>query len=360
MLSVIIFLFVLGLLIIVHEFGHFIVAKKSGVKVEKFSLGFGPKLFFWKRKDTEYKLSAIPLGGYVKLAGDNLEEFKSKPDDFLSKSLFIRFKVIFAGSLMNYIMGILCLWLIFFVGYPSLTAKVGALLDDYGAKGAGIQVGDQIIRVDDKSVFNWEDLQKAILNRKAKSQVEVLALRDGKEYKVSVEIKEKSFTDIIGRERSVGLIGITPSDEIMKVRHGFIQSFFLSIEKAVQLTIFTYQALWNMVTGKLSFKESMTGPLGMFYITSKAFSVGWVALIHFIAILNINLAIFNLLPLPALDGGHIVLLGLERLRGKYLSLKAERIFSQLGFSLIIFLAVFVFYNDLIRFGVIEKVSKWFR
>ncbi len=357
MITTLIFLLILGVLITVHEFGHFIVAKKLGVRVEKFSFGFGRRLLVKKKNDTEYSISLIPLGGYVKLAGDSLEEFKNNPDEYLSKTPSQRALIIFFGPLLNYILGFLCFWLIFFIGYPTLTTKVGGLIEGFGAKDAGIQVGDKIIAVDGKRVVFWEDLQKAIQAEKAATKVLLSVLRDNKEYTIEVKIKEKKLDDALGQTHNVGLIGITPKDEIVKVKHGFLESFILGINKTLDFTILTYKALWRMITGKLSIRESITGPLGIFYITSKAASAGMIAVLHLVAVLSVSLCIFNLLPLPVLDGGHIVLLAIEKIRGKQLSVKAERVITHIGFTLIVSLAIFATYNDLLRiFG--DKLSKF--
>ncbi|MFA5356693.1 MAG: RIP metalloprotease RseP [Candidatus Omnitrophota bacterium] len=348
MITMFIFLLILGVLITVHEFGHFIAAKKLGVRVEKFSFGFGRRLFGRKKGDTEYTVNLIPLGGYVKMSGDSAEDFHNKPYEYLSKKPLERALIIFLGPLLNYVLGFLFFWLIFFSGYPTLTAKVGGLLDGYGAKDAGVQVGDQIIAVDGKRVSYWEDLQAAIQARKDAGKVEVQLLRGDKEHTLAVLIKEKSMDDVLGAKHNVGLIGITPEDEIVNIRHGFFKSFVLGARKTIGLTAMTYKALWRMVTGKLSMSESITGPLGIFYITSKAASVGIIALMHLVAVLSVSLCIFNLLPLPVLDGGHIVLLALEKFRGRQLGVKAERVITQIGFSLIVTLAVFATYNDIIR------------
>ena len=358
MISLITFLLVLGILIIVHEFGHFIAAKRIKVKVEKFSLGFGPALLKKKKGDTEYSLSLIPLGGYVKLAGDNLEEHKGSPEEYLSRSPFQRAQIIFFGPLLNYLLGILFFWLIFFAGYPTLTAKVGTLIDGFGAKDAGVEAGDKIVSVDNKKVDTWDDLQKIIQGKQLNSVAKLNVLRDGKEYALDVKIKERQGNDLLGQKRKVGVIGITPADEIINVRHGFIESFALSIDRTVQLTGMTYKALWRMVTGKLSMRESVTGPLGIFYITSKAAHHGIIAVMNLIALLSISLSIFNLLPLPILDGGHILLLGIEKIRGKALGLKAEHVITQVGMALIITLAVFVTYNDVLNFFG-DKIFKLF-
>ncbi|MFH1354585.1 MAG: RIP metalloprotease RseP [Candidatus Omnitrophota bacterium] len=346
-MSLLIFLLVLGILIAVHEFGHFIAAKKVGVKVEKFSLGFGPRIFKKKKNHTEYTINAIPLGGYVKLAGDSLEEYKGKSDEYFSKTPGQRFQIVFFGPMLNYIMGFLVLWFIFFIGYPTFTTKIGGLLEDYGAKEAGLQIEDRILAVDGKEVYYWEDLQEIILNNKSES-VNLSILRDKQELEVDVVIRKKELEDPLGSRLSVGLLGIEPFDEFVSIRHGFFKSFLLAVNKTWAFTEITYRGLWRMITGRLSFKDSVAGPLRIFKITSDAASMGIIALMHLIAILNISLAIFNLLPIPVLDGGHILLLGIERLRGKALSIKAERIVTQVGMTAILSLIIFVTYNDFVK------------
>ena len=357
-MTLIIFLFILGILILAHEFGHFIMAKNTGVKVEKFSLGFGPRIFSRKKNGTEYTLSAIPLGGYVKLAGDNLEEYKGGPDEYFSQSISARAKIIFCGPLLNYILGFLFFWLIFFLGYPTLTNKVGGLIDGFGAQKSGVQVADRIIAVDGKPTAFWEDLQEAIQSKKNASSVKLSLLRNNQPLELEVIIREKQLDDALGQKRNVGLIGIIPSDDIVTVKHGFFQSFFLGAGKTLDLTLLTYKALWRLISGNLSMRESITGPLGIFYITSKAASLGIIALMHLVAVLSISLAIFNLLPLPILDGGHILFLLMEKVRGKTLSQKAERVVTQIGLTVIFSLAILVTYNDLMRlFG--DKIAKLF-
>lgn len=358
MISFLVFIFILGVLIIVHEFGHFAAAKKLKVKVEKFSLGFGPEVLSKKKNETQYSLSAIPLGGYVKMAGDNLEEYKGSPDEYLSRPPCQRAAIVFCGPFVNYSLGVLCFWFIFFAGYPTLTTKVGGLIDGLGAKEAGIEAGDRIIAVDDKKVEVWEELQEVIQSKKNTKQVKISLLRNNELLNLEVSIKQKSLDDLLGQKRSVGLIGITPQDETIKIRHGFLKSFILGVNKAWDLTVLTYKALWRMIWGKLSFRQSMTGPLGIFYITSQATHLGVLAVLQLVAVLNISLAIFNLLPLPVLDGGHILLLLVEKARGKALSLKTEQVVTRLGLSVIICLAIFVTYNDILRFFG-DKIAKVF-
>jgi regulator of sigma E protease len=359
MLTFILFLLILGLLIIVHEFGHFIMAVRLKVKVEKFSLGFGPVLFSKKNGDTEYNINAVPLGGFVKLAGDNLEEYKGNSDEYYSKTPKQRAAIIFFGPFLNYLLGLLCFWLIFFVGYPTLTAKVGGLIDGFGAKDAGLKVGDKIVAIDGKKIDFWEELQQIVQAKKANEIVKLSVLRDNKEYAIDVKIKEKQLDNQLGQKNNIGLIGITPYDEIVKVKHGLFHSFILAINKTKDLTTMTYKAIWRMLTGKLAFRDSVTGPLGIFFITSKVKSLGIIAILHLVAVLSVSLAIFNLLPMPVLDGGHILFLAIEKIRGRPLSLKTERIVSQIGFTIIISLALIVTYNDLIRFFG-DKIAKIFK
>jgi regulator of sigma E protease len=335
------------------------MAKKSGVRVEEFSLGFGPKLFKKKSGDTEYSVAAVPLGGFVKMAGDNIEEYTGKSDEYLSKKPGQRFNIIFFGPLLNYILGFVCFWLIFFAGYPTLTTKVGGLIDGYGAEKAGIQVGDVITAIDGKKIQYFEDLQKEIHSKKEAATVELSVKRGAQELQIPVNIREKKLDDALGQKKNVGMIGITPYDEVIIVKHGIFESLILGAVKTVDLTAMTYKGLWLMVTGQLDMRESVTGPLGIFYITSKAARLGAIAVLHLMAVLSVSLAIFNLLPLPVLDGGHLFLLALEKIRGKGLSIKIERVITQVGVSLIITLALFVTYNDIVRiFG--EKISKFFK
>ena len=359
MFSLFVFLLILSVLIVVHEFGHFIIAKKMGVRVEQFSLGFGKVLFRKIKAGTEYSVGAIPLGGFVKLAGDNPAEYKGKPDEYFSKAPGKRFWIIFFGPLLNYCLGILLFWMICFFGYPTLTTKVGGLIDGFGAKVAGLEVGDKITSIDGEKTENWEDLQKIIYFKKEAASVNVSFLRGDKELSANVKLKEEVLEDRTGQKRSLRLLGITPFDEIIKVRHGFLESFGLGLNKSWDLTLMTYKALAHLVTGRLSMRESMTGPLGIFFITSKAAQLGVIAVLHLMAVLSLSLAIFNLLPLPILDGGHIAFLALEKIRGRPLSIKSEDIVNKIGLSFIMFLVIFVTYNDIVRnFG--EKISKLFR
>lgn len=360
MLSLIAFLAVLSVLVLVHEFGHFIAAKRTGVRVEKFSFGFGPKLAGIKKGDTEYLISLIPLGGYVKMAGDDpSEELKHKPWEFLSRSILDRFNIIFAGPALNYILAFMIFSVIFMFGSPTMTTEVGGLLKDYPAQKAGILAGDKIKSVDGVPVKHWEDMTEMI-HKHAAGRIVLSLERAGKPIEMELEPVVRETKDIFGGKTRIALIGISPSQSIESVRYGFLESMWMGARKLVQLTAITYRALWSMVIGQLSVKESMTGPIGIFMITGQAAKLGFIYILHLMAILSASLAIFNLLPLPILDGGHIIFLALEKLRGRPLSLKAQEAVANVGITFLILLTVFIFYNDIMKFGIVDKVTGIFK
>ncbi|MCM8791543.1 MAG: M50 family metallopeptidase [Candidatus Omnitrophica bacterium] len=360
MISFLIFIFIVGIVIIIHEFGHFIMAKKNKVKVEKFSIGFGPKIFSKKIKDTEYVLAAIPFGGYVKLAGDSLLEYTGKVDEYFSKSCLERAQIIVSGPLLNYLAAFICFWLVFYIGYPMMGTKIAEVIPGYGASQVGILPQDKIVAIDGKTVQYWEQLQQEVYTKKEGQTVELKVLRQGQIHTFNVIVKEKEMMDRWGNKKRVGIIGIIPAEEIKFVKHSLTSSFIRGTKMTIDLTIIIYGVVLRIISGKISLRESITGPLGMFYLTKEATRLGLAVLLHLVAVLNISLAVFNLLPLPVLDGFHLFLLGIEKARGKPLSYKIEMIVNQIGFAFIIMLAIVVFYNDLVRFGIWEKITQLLR
>ena len=360
MLSLIYFIIVLSVLVMVHEFGHFIVARRLGVQVEKFSFGFGPKIFSVKKGETEYLVSAVPLGGYVKMAGDEPgENITGQKWEFLSRSVADRFKIIFAGPLLNYILAFLIFSVIFMFGSPTLTTEVGNLLKGYPAESQGIMVGDKILSIDGKAVKYWEDVTEIIHKHTGGAMVLSIS-RGGKVLDKPITPMVRRTKDIFGKEVSIALIGIAPSQKIESVRYGPLMSLRMGFKKLAQLTGMTYKALWSIVIGRLSLKESMTGPIGIFIITGQAAKLGFIYILQLMGLLSASLAIFNVLPLPVLDGGHIIFLIIERFRGKPISLKAQEAAANIGVSLLILLTIFVFYNDIMKFGIFDKIIKLFK
>lgn len=359
-LSLIYFLAVLSVLVMVHEAGHFFAAKRLGIRIEKFSFGFGPRIFSIKRGDTEYLLSAIPLGGYVKMGGDEPgEKLSNEQWEFLSRGVFDRFKVIFAGPLLNYLLAFLIFSVIFMFGSPTMTTEVGGLLKDYPAQKSGVLVGDKVLAIDGKTVNYWEDMTEAI-HKHAESPVTLTISRKGRLINIDVDPIVRKSKDIFGAPVQAALVGISPSQKIEKIKYPPAKAFMMGGRKLMDLTWITYKALWSMATGRLSLKESLTGPIGIYMITGQAAKLGLVYIFHLMAVLSASLAIFNLLPLPVLDGGHIIFLALEKIRGRPLSMKAQENIANVGVALLILLTVFIFYNDLAKFGIFGKVLGAFK
>jgi len=349
----IIFLVILSVLILVHELGHYLWAKYLKIRVEKFSLGFGPRLLSKKIGETEYMLCAIPFGGFIKMAGDSYEDAKGKSDEFLARSPGQRAGVIFAGPFFNYVLAFLCLWMVFYLGYPRTTTKIGELIAKMPAEAAHLKVGDKILEVDGIPVKYWEDLTKTIRSKKGKTlNLKFERGEEKLETKLTPEFKE--VETLFGKKIEVSLIGIRPSSDYVLVRYGFWTALVKGTQNLLEMTKMTILAITYIIFGTMSFRESVTGPLGIFFITSGAAKMGFSAVLHVVGILSMSLAVFNLLPLPILDGGHIFFAGLEKLRKKPLKQKTEEIINNIGLSFLIILAVFIFCNDLIRYGYWDK------
>lgn len=350
---------VLGILVIVHEFGHFFAAKSLGVRVEKFSIGFGPKVASIKRDDTEYLISAIPLGGYVKMGGDEPgEKITGQKWEFLSRPIFDRFRIILAGPLLNYAFAFILLSVVFMVGTPVTTTEVGIVMDGYPAKSAGLLSGDKIVAVDGKAI-SYGDALVAVINKHTKGPISLTVERRGKIFVQEITpVVEKHRVGLGGKEVEIARIGIQPAQKIVKGGYGFFGSMYMGAQSLWQITALTYKALWGMLIGKLSVKE-MSGPVGIFVITAQAAKMGGIYLLNLMAILSASLAIFNLLPLPILDGGHLLFLAIEKARGKPLSMKAQEVIANVGVALLILFTIFVFYNDIIKFGIADKIAKLF-
>ncbi len=356
MLSTLISVLFLGFLVIVHEFGHFLVARWAGVRVLRFSVGFGPRLLTWKWRQTEYAVSAIPLGGYVKMAGEQRAEGTGKPWEYYTKPVGTRAAIIFAGPFVNYLVAFLSLWLVFVIGYPELLPDVGKVLDDMPAKAAGLQVGDRIRSIDGRAVRTWDDLTRIIYESAGRPLV-LRIERGGEASDVPVTPQAKEITDPFGRRRTIGLIGVAPSGAFEPFRVGPADAFGRALRQQGEATVQTLTALWSMATGRLALRDSVTGPIGLIYLTSEAMRMGWAPLLFLISLLSLSLAIFNLLPIPILDGGHLLFLGLEKLLGRPVSLTVQERSAQVSFVLLIALILVICVNDLNRFGLLKKAAE---
>jgi len=355
-MTLIVFLVVINILIFVHEFGHFIAARRLGIKVEKFSLGFGKKLFGFKYKDIDFYFCLIPFGGYVKLAGDTREEFKNQSWEYLSKNPKDRAKVIFAGPLFNYILAFLFLWLVFCVGYPRMSPVVGDLVKDMPAKKAGIMKGDLISEINGVKIKYWPDVLENIRNAKSQPPFRITVERNKELLTFEINPIIKTQKDYFGKEHKINLIGIIPQGEIVYEKYNFFVAFEKSLFHLLEMTWVTLKSIFYLLIGYISFKEAVVGPVGIYEMTNAAVHYGVNAILHMIAMLSLALAIFNVLPIPVLDGGHLMFLAIESIRRRPLSAKTEQKIADIGFGFIIILAVFIFFNDLIKFGYLEKLN----
>jgi len=254
MSSALVFIFVLSVLVVVHEFGHLIVAKWTGVRVEKFSIGFGPVIFGRKFGETEFCVSLLPLGGFVKLAGESPEEVKGEPWEFNSKALWQKLLIVLAGPVMNAVLAFVIFWAIFIVGQPTLTTKIGRVLEGTPAQQAGLREGDRVLAVNGATVRLWEEVLAAVHG--GGDKIVFTIERDGGTREIPVAPRFQEGRSLAGRKTSVGFVGVAPSNEMAYVKSGFFKAMVLAAERVWMMTAMIFYSLGLMVTGALSFKDS--------------------------------------------------------------------------------------------------------
>jgi len=338
---------VLGLLIFVHELGHFLVAKRAGVSVLKFSLGFGPKIAGFTRGGTEYLLSAIPLGGYVKMLGeDPKEEVADKERSFSAKSVGWRSLIILAGPGSNFLLAIAIFWVVFMVGVPTLATKVGDVMPGFPAQDAGLQKGDRIVAIDGRPIEKWEELATQIHKSPGRG-VRLTVDRAGQKFDVMVAPKATKQKNLFGEEQEIGLLGIAPAEEFLTERTNPITAFGRAVHKTYDLSRLILLTFVKLLQGVVPAK-TIGGPLLVAQMAGEQARLGILNLLFFAALLSINLGILNLLPIPILDGGHLFFSLIEAVRGKPVSLKRREMAQQVGLVLLVALMIFAFYNDIFR------------
>lgn len=348
------FLFVLTIVVFVHEFGHFWVARRCGVKVDIFSIGFGKELFgFNDKHGTRWKFCLIPLGGYIKMFGDKnsasyndqsfiegLTSFE-KEQTFQCKSLLQKSAIVVAGPASNYLFSALIFALFFFIhGYPQSTNIITNVMENSPASKSGIKIGDEVNEINGKTIKDFNDIR------------DIMALNLGETIKVKINDKEeKNVTpekliekDVLGNTINSYKIGIGSSEIIFK-KQNILSSIILAIKECYKLTTSSLTALGQIVSGKRSTNE-LGGPIKIAQYSSKTAEAGIVALFGFVAILSLNLGLMNLLPIPVLDGGHLLLFLIEGVAGKRIATKIQNYGFQLGLFLLIMLTIFVTFQDL--------------
>ncbi|MDF1544455.1 MAG: RIP metalloprotease RseP [bacterium] len=350
MVTIVSFVFVLGILIFIHELGHFLVAKKVGIRVERFSLGFPPNILSKKKGETTYCIGIIPLGGYVKMAGEQPdEEATGAPDEFMSKTVAQRAAVIFAGPFMNYVLAMaLMIGIFYFGGRPIFDEErviVGQVSEDGPAAEAGLVEGDQIISINGRPVQHFDTL-RTIINGHINEPV-LLAWVHGQDTVVAEIVTEAApIQNDQGQIDSIGVIGFTQKPISYEsyslgesITGGFVTTHVIVAE--------TVKFVSKFVTGQVS-PKMIGGPLFIARQSGKEARKGATSLFFFMAVLSVNLGVLNVLPIPVLDGGHLVFLAVEKIKGSPLSMKTRMMAQQVGLVVLLSLIVFVTYNDILR------------
>ena len=430
MTTLIAFIVVIGFLVFVHELGHFLVAKWVGVRVHVFSIGFGPRLFGFRRGDTDYRISALPLGGFVKMAGENPgEEVTGAPYEFASRSVRERMAIVLAGPFMNIIWAILFFAMVFYIGedqpaYLKQVPQIGWIESGSPAEEAGLQAGDLLVAIGDSQVSTWEEAFK-ILGRSEGREVavrvkrgdqvltsrmdlsrdrlkqsqtglglypplpavignlrpgwpaekvglktgdRVVAINDqpithwyeltrvihnspGVPVKLEVERNGERLTfEVTPRKDEAdgkGYIGMTPYQETIKVRYGVLGSFRQSLAFNWHVVKLTGSYIWKVMTGEQSGK-AIGGPIAIAQFAGEAARIGILQLIRLMGLLSLQLGLLNLLPIPVLDGGHMVLLAIEGVSGKPLSVRMREVIQIIGVAVLLAIMTYAIFNDLSR------------
>jgi len=346
LVSVVMTVVSLGLVVVIHEYGHFLVARRLGVRVERFTVGFGPEVFGWTRGATRYALCAIPLGGMVKLAGDLLEEHMQKPDEFFSQPWYKRSLIALAGPVMNYVLAFVLFAVVAGVWgilQPSNQPIVGEIVPGLPAASSALRMGDRIQSIDGVPMTSWEQMARLIHDKPgAQLQLEVQRVEPPSS---SPRIFKTTITPSRDAQRGVGLIGIMP--QVEKVRVGLRGSLVTS---AKDLKAWTLQPL-KYITEKIKRFEGpreLSGPLGIAQMVTKATQEGLAYVLYLMGIISTGLGLFNLFPIPILDGGHIFLYTIEGILRRPLNRRTMQIANAVGFSLILTIFLYASYQDVLR------------
>lgn len=361
--SVLAFLLVLTVLVFVHELGHYLVARRNGVRIETFSIGFGPELFgFTDRVGTRWKFSALPLGGYVKMFGDAdpastpgahlaVMSAEERAVSFHHKRVGQRAAIVAAGPIANFVFSIVVLALLFMTAGQSFTPPdVGGIQPGSAAERAGIKPGDLILSVDGTGVQRFEEIRQIVSIRPG----EPLAIelkRDGQAMTLTATPDSQTVTDRLGNAHQIGLLGISRGSVGM-MRHDPLTAVWQAGREVAGMVTGTFTALGQMVQGSRG-TEELGGPLRIAQMSGEVAQSGWYPLVWFMTFLSVNLGLINLFPVPMLDGGHLLFYGIEKLLGRPLGVRAQEYGFRIGLALVLTLMVFATWNDLVQLRVVD-------
>lgn len=361
------FLIILTVLVFVHEFGHFLIARWNGVRVEVFSIGFGPEIFgWWDRAGTRWKFSTIPLGGYVKMFGDSDASSglpvaglarlapAEREVSFHYKRLGQRSAIVAAGPAANFLFAVIVLAILFTTyGQPFTPAEVGQVQPGSAAEQGGIQPGDVIRSIDGSTVHRFEDVQQ-IVRLNPGVPMSIIVSRDGQEQTLRVTPSRTELTDRFGNHYQIGLLGIARSG-MEYVKRDPATAIIQAGTETWNLSISTLKAMWQIIIGTRATDE-LGGPLRIAQMSGEVAQGGVVAILWFMAVLSINLGLINLFPVPVLDGGHLLFYAAEALRGRPLGQRAQEYGFRIGLALVLTLMVFATWNDLVHLRIVEFVK----
>ena len=339
-LTIIATVFVFGLLVLVHEFGHFVTAKMTGMRVDEFAIGFGPKLISTRRGETVYSIRAVPLGGFNDIAGMDPLNNEAGSRGYCEKPVLSRMIVILAGSAMNFVLPVILFFGIFFfsgVSTPSPEPVIGNIIEGKAAEQAGLKAGDRIVSVDGTSIDSWLSFTESLKNIEENQTINISYERDG-------QVAEVALQPTYDNESKRLLVGVQSKIDHREV--GLFEAIQLAFQRTFEIIAMMLSALVDLFYSPS--QADLAGPIGIAQMAGRVAETGFVPLLNFAALLSLNLGIINLLPVPALDGGHFVTLVLEAVRGKPLSPKALIYAQRFGVVLLLILMLFATKNDIVR------------
>ncbi|MBF0109244.1 MAG: RIP metalloprotease RseP [Magnetococcales bacterium] len=346
---------VLGVLIFVHELGHFLVARFFGVQVQVFSLGFGPRIWGWRGKTgTLYQLSAVPLGGYVKMLGESgmIDDDEAEiPESmwahsFGGQNVYRRFAIVFAGPFFNFLFAVLALAVAFMVGVGETLPVVGSISEGMPAAKAGIVVGDRIVALNGVEVTRWEEMSRRIKELGGEGLLLTIE-RDDRRFEVTVVPQVKEVRNLFGETVRHPLIGIGPGDAHEEVRYPFFAAVAKGVKQTWMIMDLTVTSIWKLITRVVP-ADQIGGPLMIAEMAGKTASQGTTSLLFFMALISVNLGILNLLPVPILDGGHLFFFIIEAIKGGPVTEAVQAVANRVGLALLVLLMVWAMKNDLTR------------
>jgi regulator of sigma E protease len=364
----VVFLIILTIVVFVHELGHFSVARWCGVKVEVFSIGFGPELFGWHDKTgTRWRVSLLPFGGYVKMFGDAGEA--STPDNsrdysdaekavaFQFKNVWQRMAVVIAGPASNFIFGIIALAILLAVyGEPRNAPVIEQVQDGSAAAEVGLQKGDRIVEIAGQPVKTWQDLQR-IVQMSVGEPMALVVDRDQERLNLLAHPQIKEVTDLFGNVHKTPILGILPDQSATElVRFNPATALFESVDQTWDMVSATLKGIGQMITGQRDSSE-VGGPMRIAKGAGAAAKIGLGAVVYYIILLSINLGLFNLFPVPMLDGGHLLFYVIEAVRGRPLGPRAQEYGFRLGLFLVFALMLFTTRNDLLDLRVWDFIKR---